>query len=179
MTSAVEQDDPAAHGVAEDDRPGDPEGVAERANVVGTLLEGPVIGMSPVRAAVVAQVEVDDLRYICQAREVGLEVRVVIASGAAVDEDDRRPLAHCAPCGDELRSVDVVPESCPVDGDVHADSSFGQSSPSGCRSLTGVGSPLFESCKTLQIGDSGSATLAEPCFVSPSSPRSPPLWLRA
>ncbi len=63
MSRAVEHRDEAAHRVAEDDRPRDPEDVAERPHVVGAGLERPVRRVLPRRPAVVPQVQVNDLRH--------------------------------------------------------------------------------------------------------------------
>ena len=55
-------------------------------------------------------IEIDDLRYLGQPREVGLEVRMVEA-GAAVQEDDGRHLAHHGAVGPQLRAFDVEEQS--------------------------------------------------------------------
>ena len=47
MTRSVKDRDEAAHRMAKDDRPFDPERIAERANVVGAGLEGPGGGIAP------------------------------------------------------------------------------------------------------------------------------------
>ncbi len=119
MPRAVEKDDPAAHRVAEDDRPYDSDRVAERADVVSAELVAPVLRISPLRPTMTAQVEVDHLRHIREACEVGLEVGVVVAPGPAVDEDDGRSLSHLVPVRDDERAVDVVPEPRSVHVDVH------------------------------------------------------------
>ena len=80
--------------MAEDDRPLDPERVAERADVVGACLEGPRGGIAPRRTTVAAQVEVDDLHPRREPGEPGLEVRVVEAARPTVDQDQRRPFDH-------------------------------------------------------------------------------------
>ena len=54
MPDAVEQDDGGAHRMPIDDRPRDPERVAERAYVVGARLERPRRGICPVRTTVSA-----------------------------------------------------------------------------------------------------------------------------
>jgi hypothetical protein len=68
----------------------------------------------------VAEVEVDDLRFAGQMREVGPEVGVVVAAGSAVHEDDGRSLAHPRAVGDERRPVDVEPQARPVHVDLHS-----------------------------------------------------------
>jgi hypothetical protein len=105
--------------VAEHDRTLDPERVAEVTNGVGAELEAPLRGIAPVRAAVSREVEVDDLRDVREPREVGLEVRVVEAAGAAVQQDDSRLLTHRRALCRELDTVDVEPEARPIDVDVH------------------------------------------------------------
>ncbi len=66
-----------------------------------------------------AQVQVHDLRRGGQRREVGLEVGVVVAAGATVEQHDRRPLAHGRAIGYEGGTVDVEPQLGPVDVDLH------------------------------------------------------------
>jgi hypothetical protein len=65
------------------------------------------------------QVQVDDLRHLGKAREVGLEVRVVEAPRAAVQEDDGRALAHLRAVRHERGALDVEPEPLPVRFDLH------------------------------------------------------------
>src|ERR671924_443990 len=102
-----------------DDGPGDTEGVAEIADTVGAHLEAPRRGVAPLRPAVPGEVEIDDLRDLGEPREIGLEVRVVEAARAAVQEDDRRPLVHASTSGHERWAVDVEPQPRPVDVDDH------------------------------------------------------------
>ena len=121
VSDPVREGDEPAHRMAQDDRPRDPERVAERADIVGAHLEGPVRGIVAARPTVVAQVEVDDLGELGQPRRVRLEVGVVVAARPAVETDDGRPLAHPRAVGDERRPLDIEPEVRPVDRDPHAD----------------------------------------------------------
>jgi hypothetical protein len=65
------------------------------------------------------EVEVDDLRRLREPREVGLEVGVVEASRAAVQQQHRRPLPHRWAVRYERRPVDVEPEPAAVCLDAH------------------------------------------------------------
>ena len=80
MTGAVQHRDEATHRVAQDDRPGDADGVAECPHVVRAGFEGPRVRVVPGRAAMVPQVQVDHLRDGREPAEVGLEVRVVVSA---------------------------------------------------------------------------------------------------
>src|SRR4029450_8124374 len=59
----VDHGNEPAERVAQDDRPSNADGVAEGTHVVGAHLEAPGRRIAPLRTAVTAQVEVDDLRY--------------------------------------------------------------------------------------------------------------------
>ena len=85
--------------MSEDDRLGDSDRVAERADVVRAYVEVPLGWVAPSGSAVPAQVEVHDLSMLGESGEVGLEVRVVKAAGAAMDEDDRRQPPHVRAIG--------------------------------------------------------------------------------
>jgi hypothetical protein len=43
----------------------------------------------------------------------------VIEAGATVKQDDRRPLTHCHPVGDELRPIYIDKQPNIADGDKH------------------------------------------------------------
>ena len=86
----VEHRHEAAERVPVDDRSDDAERVAEGADVVGARLEAPVPRVAPVGTAVAAQIEVHDLCRLREPVEVGLEVRVVEAPRAAVEEHHGR-----------------------------------------------------------------------------------------
>ena len=118
MPRRVRHRDHAAERVAEHDRLLDAERVAEVAHVVAPLGEVPLLGRAAIAAAVAAVVEVDELRRVGERRESGL-VRRVIEAGTAVQQQQRRPLAHRGSVGDELRAVDVEEEPDVADLDVH------------------------------------------------------------
>jgi hypothetical protein len=109
----------AAQRVAIHDGFGNAEGIAEVADGVSARLEAPARRVAPVGTAVAGEVQVDDLSHLGEPREVGLEVGVVEASRAAVQEDDGRPLAHRRPVGHERGTVDVEPQALSIDLDVH------------------------------------------------------------
>src|SRR5260221_1155076 len=96
MARTIEQDDRGTQRVPEDDRPGDPDGVAEAVDVIRAGLEAPRTRVAPVRSAMPAQVEVDDLGVLRKRGECGLEVGVVVDARAAVYQQDGRPLSHVA-----------------------------------------------------------------------------------
>ena len=110
MARRVRHRDHPAERVAQYDRALDFQRVAERAQVVAPLRQIPFLGIAAIAAAVPAMIEIDDLRYLGQPREVGLEVRMVEA-GAAVQEDDRRHLAHHGAVGPQLRAFYVEEQS--------------------------------------------------------------------
>ena len=73
MPRCVEHRDHPAHGVPEDDRPGDADRVAERPHVVGALFEAPPVRVGTAGSAVVPQIEVDDLATSVNAVNHGLK----------------------------------------------------------------------------------------------------------
>ena len=109
----------AAHRVSEDDRLADVERVAEGHEVVGGSLEAPGRRVAPRRPTVVAKVDVHQLGHVGQRGERGLEVGVVVAARSAVDQDERRALAHLPAIGHEAWPVDVEPQLRPIDLDLH------------------------------------------------------------
>ena len=79
-------------------RPADyPDGIAERADVVGAHLEPPGRRVAPLRAAMSAQIQVDHLCRLRQPSELGLEVGVVEASGSAMQQHQERWAARASP----------------------------------------------------------------------------------
>src|SRR4029453_7183745 len=90
----VDHGNEPAQRVAQDDRPSNADGVAEGTHVVGAHLEAPGRRIAPLRTAVAAQVEVDDLRYLRQASEVRLQIRVVETPQAPVPQDGGGALSH-------------------------------------------------------------------------------------
>ena len=121
MSCGVEHGDEATHRVAVDDRPGDADGVAEGAHVVGADFERPVVRVVPGRATVVPEVEVDQLRVCRQCREVRLEVGVVVSAGPSVQQHHGGPFGHGRAVRHEGRTVDIEPEPGPVDVHLHSD----------------------------------------------------------
>ena len=119
MSGGVEHCHEAAHRMTEDDWPLDAEGVAERVDIVGAELEAPVRRVVSGRAAMVTEVEIDDLELVGQPAEIRLEIGMVVAAGSAVDEDERRSLAHVVAVGDEGWPFDVEPQPCAVHFDLH------------------------------------------------------------
>jgi hypothetical protein len=119
VADAVQHCDATAHGVAGDDRPGDADRVAESPYVISARLEAPVGRPAPFRSTVVAEIEVYHLRVTGQAAEMRLEVRVVIAARAAVQQHDGRQLAHRAAIGDNRWTLNVEPQPCSIYVDVH------------------------------------------------------------
>ena len=77
-----------------------PSASQKRAHVVGPHVEVPIRAVAPVAAAVAAMIEVHDLRDIRELPVGRLEQRVIEA-GAAVQEQQGRPLAHLGAVGDE------------------------------------------------------------------------------
>ena len=116
----VDHRDEAAKGVSVDDRPNDPEGVAERTDVVGAHLEPPGRRVAPLGPPMSAQIQVDHLGRLREPSEFGLEVGVVETPGTAMQQHDGGPLAHHGAVGHERRAVDVKPQACPAHLDVHA-----------------------------------------------------------
>jgi hypothetical protein len=100
--------------MAEDDRLFNADRVAEGTKIVGAELEAPIGRVVSGRPAMVAEVEIDELELVEQPAEMRLEVGVVVAARSAVDEDDRRPLAHMVAVRHERGPVDVEPQPSPV-----------------------------------------------------------------
>ena len=119
MPRRVDHRNDATQRMADDDRSGDADCVAEGTEVVGARFERPRSRIVPRRTTVSTQVQVHDLRQRGQRGEVGLEVRVVITTGPTVDENNRRSLTHGRTVGDERLSVDVEPQSRPVHVHMH------------------------------------------------------------
>ncbi len=106
MTRRVRHRDHPAERQAEHDRALDLQRLAKRAHVVAPLREIPFRRIAAIAAPVAAMVEIHDLRGLREPREVGLEVRMVEAR-AAVQQDNRRHLAHLRAVGPQLRAFNV------------------------------------------------------------------------
>jgi hypothetical protein len=96
-------------GSREHDRSSDLERVAERPHVVAPALERAALDRHPIASSVVPVIQVDDLRHVPELLELGLEL-AVIEPGSAVQQQERRPLAHHGTVGYELRALDVEVE---------------------------------------------------------------------
>ena len=72
----------AAEGVAQHDRPDDPERVAECPDVIAPLRQIPGFGIGVSAAAVATVVKIDELRHVAQRPEGWLEHAVVAARAA-------------------------------------------------------------------------------------------------
>lgn len=93
---------------------------AQAHDVIGKGVQRPLVRRPAVAAAVAAVIHVDDLRNVGQAREQRLETRMVVA-GAAVQQDQRRLLAHARPIGYEAGALDIDKEAdAGLDFDGHA-----------------------------------------------------------
>jgi hypothetical protein len=121
VPGAVQDGDEPAQGVAEHNGPVDAERIAEGPQVVGADLEAPVRRVVPRRPAVVAQVDIDDLRDGDKWAEVGLEIGMVVAARSSVHDDDRGALPHPRAVGHQRGSVDIEPQPGTVHADIHAD----------------------------------------------------------
>ena len=110
MTRRIRHRDHPAERDAEHDRALDLQRLAKRAHIVAPLREIPFRRIAVIAAAVPAMVEIDDLRSLREPREVGLEVRMVEAR-AAMQQDDRRHLAHLRAVGPQLRAFHIEEQS--------------------------------------------------------------------
>ena len=119
MARRVLERDHRAEAEAEDDRPLDPQRIAERTDIVGPALEPVLLGRTLVAPAAAAHVQVDDLRT---GGEPGPDLhfeRVVVESRPRVEEHHGRPLPHPRALGHQLRSLDVEEEADVVDLNAH------------------------------------------------------------
>ena len=121
MTHGIGHRNKAAEGVAHDDRAVDFERFAKRLDVVGPVVECPAVGSGAVAASLAAMVEVDELGDVGERGNVRLEVGVV-ESGAAVEEEHCRHLAHVWAVRTELCALDVEEDSGVTDVYAHGGS---------------------------------------------------------
>lgn len=131
VTQRVVECNEAAERRAEDDRPLDPEHVAERPEIVRPMIERPPLTWTRFAATVSPLVVVDELSEIGQ-RCLDLLEGCVVHARATVDQDDRRPLTHRHPVGDELRPIYIDKQPNIADGDEHGrDANTGRPSHAG------------------------------------------------
>src|SRR5436190_23669486 len=108
----------AAERNAEHDRMDDAERVAERPPVVTPLRQRPGLFRAGIAAAVAAMVEINDLCDVGEGR-IGRLVERMIESWPAVQEQQRRLLAHRRAIGDELGALDIEEQAYAIDLNVH------------------------------------------------------------
>jgi hypothetical protein len=103
MTRGGRECDYAAERLSEDHRPFELERLAELDDVLHPAVEIPLCSIVAVAPPLPTVIEQNELRDIGQRRERVREPRVVEA-GAAVQKQQRRPLAHGWTVRDELRA---------------------------------------------------------------------------
>ena len=78
----------------------------QRLHVLHVLVERVFGRIAACRSALAAMVEIDELHPLRERREGGLEAGVV-GSGAAVDDERDRALAHGTPFGHQTHALDI------------------------------------------------------------------------
>src|SRR5262245_29199790 len=86
------------------------ERVGERMDIVGPLGVGPAFFRATIAPPGATLIEINDLRDAREIREPGLPVAAV-HRGSAVEQDQRRLLAHGGAIGHELGAFDVEKEA--------------------------------------------------------------------
>ena len=113
-----EADHPAKR-LPKDDRPLDPEHIAERGHVVDPRIEGPTTRRAFVAAPLATMIEEDELRLILERAEKRLQ-RAVVESRTTMQTDHDRPLAHDRSVRDKLHPSNVEVEPNIAGADTHS-----------------------------------------------------------
>ena len=119
MPGGIGHGDNSAERRAIDDGSDDTQGIAERPDVIGPLIERPELFRTSIAPTVSPVIQIDHLSHLGQRRKRRLVARVVGAGATMQQQQQRWRFGHDIAGGTQSKPLDVEEEVNAVDEDLH------------------------------------------------------------